>query len=93
MNIIKFAEALGIDTTCEKQELDKVRIEYGIGMDTARQMIVEPKIYERIKELVKYELEYKGYGYGYDGAIANLVNNLWGDLTEEEKQQIKEILE
>lgn len=53
MNIIKLAEVLGIDTTCEKQELDKLRIEYGVGIDTARAMIVEPKIYEQIKELVK----------------------------------------
>lgn len=53
MNIIKLAEALGIDTTCEKQELDKLRIEYGVGMDTAKEMIIEPKIYERIKELVQ----------------------------------------
>jgi hypothetical protein len=35
----------------------------------------------------------QGYGYGYDEAIANLVNNLWQDLTEEEKQQVKGILE
>lgn len=59
MNIIKFAEALGIDTTCEKQELDKLRIEYCIGIDTARAMVIEPKIYERIKELVKFIQEVK----------------------------------
>lgn len=53
MNMIKLAEALGIDTNCEKQELDKLRIEYGVGIDTAREMIIEPKIYEQIKELVK----------------------------------------
>lgn len=54
MNTIKLAEALGVDTTCKKQEIDKLRIEYGVGMDTAREMIIEPKIYKRIKELVKY---------------------------------------
>lgn len=54
MNTIKLVEALGIDITCKKQEIDKLRIEYGVGMDTAREMIIEPKIYERIKELVKY---------------------------------------
>lgn len=59
MNIIKRAEALGVDTTCEKQELDKLRIEYGVGINTAREMIIEPKIYERIKELVKYIQEVK----------------------------------
>ena len=53
MNIIKLAEALGVDTTCKKSEIDKLRIEYGVGMDTAREMIIEPKIYKRIKELVK----------------------------------------
>ena len=35
----------------------------------------------------------QGYGYGYDEAIANLVNNLWQNLTPKEQQQIKEILE
>ena len=35
----------------------------------------------------------QGYGYGYDEAIANLINNLWQDLTFEEKQQVKGILE
>ena len=53
MNTIKLAEALGIDTTCKKQEIDKLRIEYGVGMDTAREMIIEPKIYQKIKNLVK----------------------------------------
>lgn len=42
---------------------------------------------------VKFEHEYKGYSYSYDEAIANLVNNLWQDLTEKERKQIKEILE
>lgn len=54
MNIIKLAEALGIDTACEKQEIDRLRIECSVGVDTAREMIIEPKIYEQIKELVKY---------------------------------------
>lgn len=35
----------------------------------------------------------QGYGYGFDEAIANLINNLWQDLTEEERKQIKNILE
>ena len=54
MNTIKLAEALGIDTTCSKQEIDKIRIEYGVGIDTAREMIIEPRIYQRISELVRY---------------------------------------
>ena len=54
MNIIKLAEALGVDATCKKQEINKLRIKYGVGMDTAREMIIEPKIYKRIKELIKY---------------------------------------
>ena len=29
----------------------------------------------------------------FDEAIAEFINNLWQDLTEEEKQQIKEILQ
>lgn len=40
-----------------------------------------------------------GYSYknddddDFDIALASLINGLWQDLTEEEKQQIKEILE
>ena len=34
----------------------------------------------------------QGYGYGYDEAIANLTNNLWQDLTNQEKQEIRRIL-
>lgn len=33
------------------------------------------------------------FGDQFDNALASLINNLWQDLTEEEKQQIKEILE
>lgn len=42
---------------------------------------------------------YVGYEYGsgdfkeFTEAIAGIINNLWQDLTEEEKQQVKEILE
>lgn len=53
MNIIKLAEALGVDTTCKKEEIQKLRIELGVGMDTAREMIIEPRIYEQIKLLVR----------------------------------------
>ena len=77
--------------TAEKQlEITKfIGLHYGFQMlkNEAFDYIIATKIY------VKYEYEYKGYGYGYDEAIANLVNNLWQDLTEEEKRQIKEILE
>lgn len=34
----------------------------------------------------------QGYGYGFDEAIANLINNLWQSLTDTEKEQIKEVL-
>ena len=53
MNTIKLAEALGVDTTCKKQEIDKIRIELGVGMDTAREIIIEPRIYKQIKLLVR----------------------------------------
>ena len=53
MNIFKLAEALGVDTTCKKEEIQKIRIELGVGMDTAREIIIEPRIYQRIKSLVK----------------------------------------
>lgn len=53
MNIFRLAEALGVDTSCKKEEIQKLRIELGVGMDTAREMIIEPRIYQRIKSLVK----------------------------------------
>lgn len=53
MDIFKLAEALGVDTTCKKEEIQKLRIELGVGMDTAREILIEPKIYEQIKLLVR----------------------------------------
>ena len=53
MNTFKLAEALGVDTTCKKEEIQKLRIELGVGMDTAREIIIEPRILERIKTLVR----------------------------------------
>lgn len=52
MSIIKLAEALGIDTACKKEEVQKLRIELGVNMDTARNMVIESRIYEQIKLLV-----------------------------------------
>lgn len=41
-----------------------------------------------------YYEECESAGYKpFDEAIAHFINKLWQDLTEEEKQQIKEILE
>lgn len=54
MNTIKLAEALGIDTSCTKVEIDFIRKNYSVGIETAREIIIEPRIYKRIKELVKY---------------------------------------
>lgn len=77
--------------TAEKQlELIKfIGLHYGFQMlkNEAFDYIIATKIF------VKYELEYKGYGYGCDEAIANLVNNLWQDLTNTEKAEIKRVLE
>ena len=53
MDIFKLAEALGVDTTCKKEEIQKLRIELGVGMDTAREIIIEPRIYKQIKLLVR----------------------------------------
>lgn len=53
MNTFKLAEALGVDTTCKKEEIQKLRIELGVGMDTAMEIIIEPRILERIKALVR----------------------------------------
>ena len=36
---------------------------------------------------------YEGKGNSVDSCLASLINNLWQDLTEEERKQIKEILE
>lgn len=52
MNIIKLAEALGVDTGCKKEEVQKLRIELDINMNTARNIIIESRIYEQIKLLV-----------------------------------------
>lgn len=54
MDIIKLAEALGIDTTCNKEEIQYLREYHGVGIRTAREIIIEPKVYEEIKLLVKY---------------------------------------
>lgn len=41
-----------------------------------------------------YYEECESAGYKpFDEAIAHFINKLWQDLTEEEKQQIKEVLE
>jgi hypothetical protein len=77
--------------TAEKQ----LRLTTFIGLHYGFQML-KNEAFDYIiatKIFVKYELEYQGYGYGYDEAIANLVNNLWQDLTDVERTQIKEILE
>lgn len=52
MNIIKLAEALGVDTACKKEEVQKLRIELGDNMYTARNIIIESRIYKQIKLLV-----------------------------------------
>lgn len=66
-----------------------IGLHYGFQMikNEAFDYIIATRIY------VKFEYEYKGYGYGYGEAIANLVNNLWQDLTEKEKEQIRGILD
>lgn len=54
MDIIKLAEALGINTACSKEEVQHIREYYGVGIQTAKEIIIEPKIYEKIKLLVKH---------------------------------------
>lgn len=53
MNIFKLAEALGVDTTCKYEEIQYLREYYGVGIQTARETIIESKVYEEIKLLVK----------------------------------------
>ena len=77
--------------TAEKQ----LRLTTFIGLHYGFQML-KNEAFDYIiatKMFVKYKFEYKGYGYGYDETIANLINNLWQSLTPEEKQQVKGILE
>ena len=53
MDIIKLAEALGVNTACSKEEIQHIREYYGVGIQTAIEIIIEPKVYEEIKLLVK----------------------------------------
>ena len=53
MNTFKLAEALGVDTTGKKEEVEKLRKELGISIAAAEEIIIEPKILERIKALVR----------------------------------------
>ena len=52
MNIVKLAKALGVDTTCSKEEIKSLRENLGISIDAARELILEPRILQRIKLLV-----------------------------------------
>lgn len=51
----------------------------------------------RLHELTELSSEepniYEGRNKDFTKALCNLINNLWQDLTEEEKQQVKGILE
>ena len=53
MNIEKLAQVLNVDTTCTKVEIDFVRENYGVGIETAREIIIEPRVLKRISQLVK----------------------------------------
>lgn len=54
MDILQLAEALGIDTACDKEEVQYLREYHGVGIRTAMEIIIRPKVYEEIKLLVKY---------------------------------------
>ena len=53
MNIFKLAEALGVDTTCKREEVQYLREKLGCGIEQAREIIIEPRVLEEIKLLVK----------------------------------------
>ena len=53
MNIFKLAEALGVDTTCKYEEIQCLRENLSCGIDQAREIIIEPRVLEAIKSLVK----------------------------------------
>jgi hypothetical protein len=53
MDIEKLAKALNVDTACNKVEIDFVRENYGVGIETAREIIIEPRVLKRISQLVK----------------------------------------
>ena len=57
MNIFKLAEALRVDTTCKKEEILRIRNELGVGIETAREIIIEPRVLNQIKNLVDILLE------------------------------------
>lgn len=62
MDIFKLAEALNVDTTCKREEIQHLREIYGVGIDTAREIIIEPRVLNQIKMLVKIILnEDKNY--------------------------------
>ena len=66
MNIIKLAEALGVDTRCSKEEIKYLRENLGVSIDAAREIILEPRILERIKELVEITTGRSDWKYQYD---------------------------
>ena len=45
------------------------------------------------RQINSYPLIHGWINEGFEEKLASCINNLWQDLTEEEKQQIKEILE
>lgn len=53
MNIEKLAKALGVDITCTKVEIDFIRENYGVGIETAKEILIEPRILKRITQLVE----------------------------------------
>ena len=57
MNTFKLAKALRVDTTCKKEEITRIRNEFGVGIETAMELIIEPRIIARIEELVSILLE------------------------------------
>lgn len=45
------------------------------------------------EEWMSYSVFKAGFAHSFEESLAELINNLWQDLTEEERNQIKEILE
>ena len=72
-------------------DICKFNIESGFAFFTAEKQIELIKWLARNEMLCRLEDEYP-YFERFEECIAYIINYLWQSLTEEEKQQIKEIL-
>ena len=79
-------------TYCSTCKCDKGNDECGMA-----DYVYPPFIAEKQIELIKFLLKnYEGVDYNdksFEESLAGVINKLWADMPEEEKQQVKGILE